>query len=268
MASKISTPQANSPKIVPNLFFSPGKNLFQVFAIAKDQPSAISSILQYVEPLAVVLRLEVDRIPKREGIQVALYVESKNLSTLKFDIARAINSSPLVLSCLVQESHNGLLLDTIQFPILQSSGVRAIVISQEVFNGIFTAVRKKFGSGGDVIIYDEGLAYGENQGKVLLSFFGRDKVMESLPELVKLYQSVGIGRPLASKFDLNKPSGMIRLYDSLECEGQTSKAPYSQFIRGHICGIANIMYGRQMKCREIACMARGDKYCEFQLDPA
>jgi predicted hydrocarbon binding protein len=268
MSSRISTPQANAPKVVPNLFFSPGRNLFQVYAIVKDQPSAISSILQYVEPLVTVLRLEVDKIPRRDGIQVVLYVESKNLSTLKSDIARAINSSPPVLSSLVQESHNGLLLDTIQFPILQSSGVRAIVISQEVFNGIFTAVRKKFGSGGDVIIYDEGLAYGENQGKLLFSFFGKDRIMESLQELVKLYQTVGIGRPLASKFDLNKPSGMIRLYDSLECEGQTSKAPYSQFIRGHICGLANIMYGRQMKCKEVACVACGDKYCEFQLDPA
>jgi predicted hydrocarbon binding protein len=256
------------PKYVANSFFLPSKNLFQIVALSQKNDKAIPNILQYLDPLVSILRIEVDRSPTTDAFQLVMYVEAKLSTTAKAEIERAIFSSPFTISSKVQESHNGLLLDTIQFPIMMTTGYRAFVFSQDVFNRIFSSIREKFSSGGDVIIYNEGLAYGEQQAKIMYSFFGKQKVFELLPELVKLYQSVGLGRPVLSKFELQNPSSWIRIYDSLECQGQKSSVPYSQFLRGNICGMANVLYDRAMKCKETKCVAMGNEYCEFELAPA
>ena len=255
------------PKFISNLFFSPGKTLFQIGIVLKDNPSALSNILEFLEPLVNVIRIELDRNAREGNNHVILYVESKKTSTTRSEIERAIYSSPSALTYKVQESHDGLLIDTMQFPIMATTGVRAIVISQDIFNGILAKIRQKFGSGGDVIIYEQGLAYGENQGAALFSFFGKTKALESIQELIKLYQSVGIGRPTISKFSLENPAATIKMYDSLECQGRKTSVPYSQFIRGHICGLATVLYGRPMKVRETKCIASGDDHCEFQIEP-
>jgi predicted hydrocarbon binding protein len=256
------------PNSVVNMYLSPSNNLFQISATLKDDPSSVSNILQFLSPLGKIKRVEVERPDAGGAYDIVMYFEAVNASVSKQDVRDAIASSPFVVSSAIEQSHNGLLLNLLQFPIRLTSGFRAFVINQEVLNGMLSSIRKKFGSGGDVIIYDEGLALGEEQGKTLVKLIGRNQTIESATDLVKLYQSVGLGRPVDFELNASLSRVGLSLYDSLECQGQRSKVPYSQFIRGHVCGLAAALFGKQMKCAEVRCIATGDAYCRFVASPA
>jgi predicted hydrocarbon binding protein len=61
---------------------------------------------------------------------------------------------------------------------------------------------------------------------------------------------------------------VVRMGNNIECEGQRTDKPNSQWIRGHLVGGASEALGVKMDCRETRCMAMGDPYCEFELHKA
>ena len=48
--------------------------------------------------------------------------------------------------------------------------------------------------------------------------------------------------------------------------GQKSDSPTGNFIRGHIVGVIEELYGQETRCVETACLAKGNAYCEFFLE--
>src|SRR5579871_766450 len=119
MAGRIGASSSSSPvdedlypKFTPNLFYSPGKKLFQAFATLKGGGSApLSSVLASIEPLVIVMRIELDKTPKGENYRLTLFLQSRQLSTTKVEIEKALFSSPFVISSKVAESRQGLLVD-------------------------------------------------------------------------------------------------------------------------------------------------------------
>ena len=61
---------------------------------------------------------------------------------------------------------------------------------------------------------------------------------------------------------------VLRLYDSIECKiFRGSGRPVSQFIRGHISGLLTKILGKDVRAVETKCIAKGDLYCEFSVEP-
>jgi len=58
---------------------------------------------------------------------------------------------------------------------------------------------------------------------------------------------------------------VVRIADSIECQGKHTHKPNSQWIRGHLMGGATAALDVQMQCEERKCIAMGDPYCEFEL---
>jgi predicted hydrocarbon binding protein len=182
------------------------------------------------------------------------------------DTKRLLLSCPDILACHIKESREGLLVDSLTFPIKISSGQRAMIMRNDVWNSMLQKTREKFGSGGDVIIYEQGNMAGRMTGKELLMALGKDKVTQQLDQIVAMYQALGWGKAKLLNFVQSPLSLAIRMWDSAECMGQKSEKATGHFIRGHIVGVVEELYSIESKCVETSCLSRGNQYCEFVLE--
>ncbi len=181
-------------------------------------------------------------------------------------IKRVLQSLPDVMSCQIKQAKGGLLVDELSFPVVTTSGERTMIFRNEIFNGMLKATREKFGSGADVIIFDQGASAGEVSGKELVAVMGKEKISELITHVVGMYQSLGWG--LGQVVNLNRSPFqiIIRMFESAECTGQHSSRPVSHFIRGHMVGVIKGVFGIETRSVETSCVATGDKYCEFSLE--
>ena len=74
---------------------------------------------------------------------------------------------------------------------------------------------------------------------------------------------VGVAEFIVMNIDL--PRFVVRVSDSIECQGKESEKHNSQWIRGHLSGAASGALGVPMECKETRCVSVGDPYCEFEL---
>ena len=262
-----SQTKTENPKVVTNLLFVPNAKLFQISALVKNDPNIIAKLGSYLSESLHVLHGEVDSMPGKEFASVHFFVEAKNPNLTRDSIEKLLSSSPLTLNCIVAEGRDGLILDKQQFPLKLSSGHRAMFMTGDAFRSMMGRIRTVFSTGGKLIIYEEGLASGKINASQLLHVFGQQFVFDHVEELIYLYSITGMGVPEIVMMDFDQKKAIIRLYENLEClEAKTDK-PFSEYIRGHICGIGNILFNIDTKCTETKCIAMGHEFCEFELRP-
>lgn len=261
----LKSSEKESPKVVPNLFYAPGKQLIQVYAVCKNDSKPIATIWSLMDGVGKRLHTEVNAVRATDLAILCGYFEIIKPDVTKNDVQKRLDSCPAVISSKVHESSEGMLIDSIQFPIRLSSGNRAFFVAQDVFNGMLDGVRERFGSLGESLVYEQGYVYGKKDSEILVSILGRERLFATIKELVMLYSSVGLGRPELLESDPVRKRARIRLYDSLECQAHKTNAPFSRFIKGHVTGFAEAMYDCTMVCNETKCAAMGDGYCEFEM---
>lgn len=255
------------PKVVTAFLYLPKKSFYLLNLEIRRRPSdvvAVSTALadSRIEIICGTFSLGLMGNPGTWQI----FVEPQDVGTTPEMIRRLLLSLPGVVSCQIKQSKDGLLVDELTFPIVTSSGERAMILRNDIFNGMLQATRNRFGSGGDLIIYDQGVSAGRISGKELLAAMGKEKIGEHIDQVVGMYQSLGWGIAKLVKFNLSPLELNIRMFDSAECSGQKSAKPVSHFMRGHLAGVVDGIFGTEPRCTETNCLAVGDKYCEYKLE--
>ena len=65
---------------------------------------------------------------------------------------------------------------------------------------------------------------------------------------------------------MEKGEVAIKVYDSSECElFKGSKKCESHLIRGMLAGWFSQLFRKEVKVREVKCIAKGDSYCQFEV---
>jgi predicted hydrocarbon binding protein len=183
------------------------------------------------------------------------------------ELKEKISSAHGVLDSIVVESKDGFLVDGIHFPLVLNSGDRVVLMRAEYLPRMFEMIRKKFGTGGETIVFDQGFAYGKATWADVTVKFGPGFARSNLRLVLKLYQALGWLRLEGIEWDEGSRSVTIRTSGSSECEGRKSSAPYSQFVRGHLSGALTAILGKETTCKETRCIAAGDQLCEFVSTP-
>jgi predicted hydrocarbon binding protein len=133
---------------------------------------------------------------------------------------------------------------------------------------MLSAIREEFGSGGNVILYEEGRAYGNDVGVNYSNTLGLEFTRSNLPEVLSLYQALGWFKLESVRQNKPEKSLTIRASACFECDGSKSDGPYSHFVRGHLGGAMTAILGEEMTCEETKCLAAGGQVCEFLISPA
>lgn len=253
------------PKETIGYHYNPGKKVFLISVDLKNVPGALASVASILSGAGVNTLSGFTAMGggKENGIWGFFAEAEKDLHSVQ--LKQLMDKSPYVTKSTVVEGTGGLVVDTIHFPLKLNSGESVILARKEIFGDMFKRLGEMFGSGGEAIVFEEGEATGESDGRRLIEIFGKDTAQQSIPELSMLYLSLGWGRPELIRFNPQPFGATIRLFDSFECSGQKSSKPNSQFVRGHMTGLINVLFEKQVKCKETKCLAQGDECCEFVL---
>lgn len=256
---------AQRAKETTGYHYNPKKKVFLVSIEIKNDPSALASIASILSSADVNVLSGFTSMNQETQTGIWGFFAETQKDVRVARLKQLIDSSPYVISSSVVEGTEGLVVDTIHFPVKLNSGETMILVRREVFGDMFNRLGEIFGTGGETIVFEEGEATGESDARRLIEVFGRDLAQQSIPELSSLYLTLGWGRPELLRFNAIPFSATIRLSDSFECSGQKSTKPHSNFIRGHMIGLINTLFQKKVQCVETKCSALGDPFCEFTV---
>jgi predicted hydrocarbon binding protein len=167
---------------------------------------------------------------------------------------------------IIKPSKNGLIYDNYFFPITLE-GERVVIFRRSVYEALLNGIRKKFGSAGEAMLYYQGFSIGYEIYDEYVKIAKSEKP-EDLIEIAKAV-NITLGWGIADKVrvDVDKGTARLRIYHNFECElGENHGRPYSQFLRGAIAGVFTRFFRKDVKVKEIMCIAKGDPYCEFIVE--
>jgi predicted hydrocarbon binding protein len=162
--------------------------------------------------------------PRDDGFRLcSFFLEATLGRPDQGDIVDAIGNSPLFKDVQVKETHNGILVDTLNFPLTWNTGDRVVMPRAQFFAGLVEGLRKHFKSGAEVVMHEMGYHHGRPTWENLLtSYRVRDKA--DLDEAFGSYSANGWGRAEVVSFDLAGKRAVVRLRDNFECSGQGPSA--------------------------------------------
>lgn len=246
------------------LQYCPRVRGFHIVVQLKDMPGALNSVLD-------LLRQQVDltntiSYNTSEGRAISsIFAKAISRSVTENSLKSVIAKSPFVEDYEVVGSKGGLVADTFHEGIELGPGESLVAISVGGLSHMFRSLINLFGTGGEVILFEEGLAVGRENGDYLKKFLGASFVRNRLEDLAALYAALGWGRATVV---VEKRGKMIsaKVEDCFECSGVKERSQNCQFFRGHLVGIVSSFLGGNFRGEERKCRLKGDPHCEFYIE--
>lgn len=244
--------------------FDPAKRYFHVVIELENVSGALKAVLDVVHGLNLNVLGSFSSVDTAAKVGVWSGFIEDGIQTGP-DLKRKLSASPYVHDIMVVESDKGFLVDGVHFPVAFNTGERAVMMEARALKNMLESVTEQFGSGGNVILYQEGRSYGGDVGSKYLARLGGDFITSNMGEALKLYQALGWFRVSKVAEGAGQGPLVIQAEENFECMGAQSKVPHSHFVRGHLEGVVSTWKGAPMECKETSCIAKGDKCCEFAL---
>lgn len=273
---RISKPKIEIlPMLIGNLLYVGDKRLVGFYVEIRNKPGVLADIALVFKKYNVNIwnivfssRVEVGSIGS--GFILADLTDSSiKPEEVKEELGKLDNVEYVEVA---KPQHLKLLVDPYHFPIVDDSGARHVVFSERAMESIVYGVREKFGQGGLAFLYHQGLLAGEYTLKKIVELGVKD-LREALK--IMLLHAMSHGRYLGEIIDysyghpLREDRVILRLYNNWECETAKRlgvRGPASHYERGVIAGVVQTYTGREVRVRETACIASGDRYCEFYIE--
>ena len=242
-----------------------GERLAQIVVKMKDVTGAVASVSALVASLKVDIRQSLTYSLKRDSnaIYNAFVVLNDPEVSLE-QLAERISRSAFVLEAHAFEGPDGVVVDTISFPV-NWQGRRVVILAQSAVARMLDGIRTVLGTGGYVVLYELGVDYGKELAGYFIDKLGREYLLGNYNYWLNVLAATGWGIPdlKGSKDDF--PNLTVSLSSCLECDGRSSREAVCSFMRGFLSGVFGEIAGHVVHCEESLCQAKGDSHCEFQL---
>jgi len=251
-------------KIFP-VHFAPGKKLFHIVVTLSDAPGSLSSILDLVRTkvnlIGTTTYTRSDGTAVFSGFSEAL---SPNLTSK--EVQKLIMSSKAAISAEVYEGKDGLLVDTFHTGFVVGDE-EYILMRRDGLVRVFDRVSKMLGSGGDSLLFEEGMAMGMRNSEMMIKNVGAKRVRDQMGVLNRFLSAQGWGI-LEAKTGPEKDGFTVKVVDCFECSADDSARKGCNFMRGYLAGGARANFGKDYGSKETKCRLKGAEACEFQLTPS
>lgn len=245
-------------------YFSSEEKSVHVVAEITDEPGALSSLLSR---LAARVNLIGTSSYSLDGNRAVFSAFGRLLTST--DSAKSIRSltleAPSVQSCLVWQDNQGLLVDRYHYGLQSGTGERYVMQPVDALGSTFDALVRIFGSGAEVILYNQGVEYARSRWAGIKKVFGPHPETR-LEEVAALVRAMGWAE---STIVHDPKTGVVKCVNTecFECSSPTQDHRGCSFLRGMAVGLAEGIFGRQMTSVETRCIKKGDEVCEFVLTP-
>jgi len=249
-------------KLVYPFQYSPGKRMVQVVAWISDEPGTLASLLT---ALKSQVNLASTSSYSLEG-NAAIFsgfgeVLSESMNAVALQVMTA--KLPNVSRCQVWESRDGLLVDRFHTGFQAGAGEPYIIFPARALSETFEGIVRTFGSGGQTIIYEQGLDYGKSRAELYKEMMG-EHPEGRLDDLTSIVGALGYGKSTATL----EPSGRALSLTSIECfecSTPTQTGRRCMFQLGMAVGIFSALFDKNLVGEEILCRHKGNEHCEFVL---
>ena len=254
-----------TPKEIMSGFFEPKSRLAHMVVKMKDIVGAVASVNRIVAGLGIDIRQSMTYSVPEEGH--AIYSAFLNFNDSKVTSAKLTESlrrSEFVLEARVIEGREGAIFDTVTFPT-NWQGRRVVILAQHAMAKMFEHIHSMLGSGGAVLLYEQGMEYGRDLAQFFNDQLGKDYILRNYDYGLNLFAATGWGIAERREGEGDFPNATIRISHCFECEGRSSAEPACHFVRGFLTGIVGTLTEYGVRCKETSCGAKGDSYCAFEI---
>ena len=242
-----------------------GERLAQVVVKMKDVVGAAASVSALIASLKVDIRQSLTYSLKRDSSAIYnAFVVLNDPEVSLEGLVERVNQSPFVLEAHALEGPDGVVVDSISFPV-NWQGRRVVILAQSAVARMLDGIRTVLGTGGYVVLYELGIDYGKELAVYFIAKLGRDYLLTNYSYWLSVLAATGWGIPELKGSKEDFPNMTVRLSSCLECDGRSSREAVCSFMRGFLSGIFSELAGHPVHCEESLCQAKGDPHCEFQL---
>jgi predicted hydrocarbon binding protein len=242
-----------------------GARLAQVVVKMKDEVGAVANVNALISSLKVDIRQSMTyTLPGETHAIHNAFVSLNDPQVSLNQLVERIRLSVFVLDVQAFEGREGVIVDTISFPV-HWQGRRVVILAQRSVARMFEGIRSQLGAESDVIIYGLGMDYGRDLAEYFTSILGKDYLVRNYDYGLDVLAATGWGIPELTGAKRDFPNMTIRLSSCLECDGRNSKQAVCSFMRGFLSGVFGTIVGHSVHCEELQCLAKGDSSCRFEL---
>jgi len=242
-----------------------GKRLAQVLVTMKDEVGAVASVNALIASLGVDIRQSMSYSLAEDSLAIYnSFVVFNDPKVSMVQLVERLRESVFVVKVEAIEGREGVIVDGISFPV-NWQGRRTIILSQPAAARMFDAIRFNLGSGGDVILYQQGSSYGKELAESFVARLGADYMKRNFDYTLGVLSATGWGVPELIGPKEAFPNITVALQSCLECDGARASRPACSFVRGFLAGVSSAVAGHIVHCEETHCIANGATHCEFEL---
>ena len=251
------------PKELPVATFSRKGRLAQVVIKAKDVSGAMADISSKISGEGFDVRQSsAFAVPDGKYFVYNAFVHMPDEGHSLDDLVKKLTASKHVLDVKANEGVEGAVVDTIAFP-LQFAGTRVVILGSQAIVNMFGALEKVFGTGGSVIIQQQGMSYGKAMAEELGKTLPRPYMIRNYKYGMQLLMATGWGIPTVIRAYDDLSRADVRVDDCFECQGRKSGKPAGYFISGYLAGAFSYLSGKELHGKETKCVSAGAEYCEI-----
>ena len=252
------------PKEIVTMLYKKDHRMFQITFTGELADGPLGKLWEVLTPVGVmIVNSTVSSKDGRTGAW-SVFLDSGNYALTAEGLRIRLEAMTAIRE-LRMAGGEEFVVDELLYPIVMSTtGARIMLMTKESFQSMLSAMDEMFGSGASVIAFKQGSAQGSRYALGLRAIIHGD-IRKFIGELAKLYAATGVGVAEFVVMNLDLPRFVVRVTDSIECQGKESEKHNSQWIRGHLSGAASVALDVKMECNETKCVSVGDPYCEFEL---
>ncbi|MEM2928321.1 MAG: V4R domain-containing protein [Nitrososphaerota archaeon] len=151
---------------------------------------------------------------------------------------------------------------------MEQLGGRIITIRTKTFAILLNSMKSTIGEEeAKALLYEAFIDIGRDKAKVIYRKW-KEKGKLFLKKLMEFYDSRGCGWFKLENMDIDyeKLEGYIRIKQSFIAEEyEKSEKPVCDPLAGYFVGLFKEIFKKEFVCKEIKCIAKGDRYCEFKI---
>ncbi|MDA4124092.1 MAG: hypothetical protein OK438_01385 [Thaumarchaeota archaeon] len=245
--------------------YAPGKKLFNVVVTLKDVPGALSSVLELLSDRVNLI----GSVSYATGDGSAIwsgFAQSLSQRESTANLKRLLGRSKMVKESWVGQGQQGFLVDSFHTGIDIDS--ESFMLSpRKGTSQMFEMLVKTFGTGGETILFNEGVEMGRFTAEYFRKILGPELAKKNPSKYGSVFgaEGWGAGTLLKSRTD---GKVRIRVAECFECSTKSDVRTTCTFRRGHIQGFTSTILERPMTSVETTCRFRGGPYCQFELSDA
>ena len=244
--------------------YRPKKKLFHVIVELSDAPGSYSLVLDALRPKLNLIGTSTYTLDDGTAV-FSGFTEALSEDVTPDLIKKLVLGSKGAFDAVVKEGRDGLLIDTFHVGF-NVDGDDHLLLRSRGLGQMFDKVSSMLGSGGDALLYEEGLAMGHWNAEHIIGRIGAAMVKAQVGALSRTLSAQGFG-DVEGDIGPNDGEFIMTVRDCFECTGDGVKRKGCNFMRGYFVGSAQAIFGKKYGCEEPKCVLRGAKSCEFRLSP-